>query len=247
MSHGNWLPVAKSWGNAHLEGVHTFPKHQQDNPWRNLPETLRPGQLNLTSSLKMRQVVALLRSKSNNEAICPRASKLWSSGTYWWVCRNLWVGEKQVHLLYILSNGILICQKLEEATDQRGLKTSWKCIFVYHTDCWVPERPNICRQWNLCGELGIAGAHGAVQPDLCMPTMEEVYLHVFAKSGHCFEQCQVKWWFQWELCTIPLRNQPAQSGSDGCSRNRQKEQWGVETSEGKNKQRDFPFAKISVL
>lgn len=193
---------------ALLGSVCTFPEHQWGNPWRNLPETLGPGQSNLTSSLKNRQVAALLRAKSNNEAFWSTASNLWSSGAYWCVCRILWVSEKQIRICFTfsLSNGILMCLELKKATNQRSLKTSQECIFEYRSNCLVPERPNICAQRNRGGELGIAGAHGAVQPDLCMLVTEEVDLHVLAESECFFEWCQVKWWVQWELYTVPLRN-----------------------------------------
>lgn len=125
------------------------------------------------------------------------------------------MSEKHVHICFTfsLSNGIFIYQKLKQATNQKSLKTRQEYIFEYCSNSLVPERPNICAQRNVSGELGIAGAHGAVKPDLCTPTTEEVCLRVFAESEHCFEQCQVKWRIQWELYTVPLRNQTVKSDS----------------------------------
>lgn len=197
-------------------------------PWASVrqsveEETFRLGQSDLTSSLKKRHVAALPRAKSNHEVFCSTPSKLWSSGAYWQVCRILWVSDKQVHICFAfgLSNGVLIVQKLEKATDQ--IREIWKpveCIFEYCSNCLVPERPNICAQWNLCGELGVSGSHGAVKSHLCMAITEKVCLHVFAEQEHCFEWCQVKLWIEWELYTVPLRNQLIWSGSIACSRKR---------------------------
>lgn len=83
---------------------------------------------------------------------------------------------------FSLSNGVLIFQKLEKTTDQRKMKTSWDSAFEHCSNCLVPERPNICTQWNLCGELGISGAHGAVKSHLFMVITEKVYLHVCPKQ-----------------------------------------------------------------
>lgn len=107
-------------------------------------------------------------------------------------------------------------------SDQRNLKTSWECIFEYCSNCLVPERPNICAQWNQTCVVNwvFSGAHGAVKSHLCMAITEKVCLHVFAEWEHCFEWCQVKLWIEWELYTVPLRNQLVWSGSIACSRNR---------------------------
>lgn len=179
-------------------------------------------------------MAALLRAKSNHVAFCSTPSKLWSSGAYWWVCRILWVSYKQVHICFTFS-GVPIFQKLEKATDQRNLKTGWDCVFEHRSNCLVPERAKISVQWNLCGELGISGALGAVKSHLFMVITEKVFLHLFAEQEHCFGWCQVKLWIEWELYTVPLRNKLVWSGSTSCSRNRWKQQWRMQPYKGKNK------------